>query len=365
MGEDTRDRTTGEITWLFIILIILHPLIYFILLFTASGTASASLLKPLVLFYPVIAFFSIIFFISKNRYLDKIIDYIRSGREINQDELGDPVKKYPAESMVILFSGCVAAPFIAVFAGSRGGFILSPVHGLFIFMLGAVPAFSSGMIFYYRIREIISPYMKVTGVELPSLRGKITLPLLAVSLTVSVLTSAAVYRISNANDMDKTAEFMAVSKEGKILFDSINSGLTGRTIGAEIKDDGEGTSGTGQIVTLPAGRYFTYTLAGVEKRGIKTDIPSEGYSLVYSVNTSEHEGRAVRIILTLLGGIIITAVSAVAVSFYISVRLRSRGAGAGVPVHSDPGDAENLTDEDYEKYLFSLRSIIYGGGRGD
>lgn len=195
MKEETRDSSTKKITLLFIILIIINPVLYFIMLLISIGMSSALILKPLIIFYPVIAFFSVIFFITKNRYLDKIIDYILSGREINKDELSDLVRNYPIESMIILFFSCLAAPLIALLVGFKSGIILSPQYGFFMIMIGAVPALICGALLYYRSRVIILRYSLIVGLKPPSLMEKLSIPVLAVFLCMATPVYAWVCRI--------------------------------------------------------------------------------------------------------------------------------------------------------------------------
>jgi len=195
MKEETRDSSTKKITLLFIILIALYPILYFIMLLISIGMNSMLILKPLIIFYPVIAFFSVIFFITKNRYLDKIIDYILSGREINKDELSDLVRNYPVESMIILFFSCLAAPLIAILVGIKGGIISSPQHGFFMIIIGAIPALICGALLYSRIRVIILRYSLIVGLKPPSLIEKLSIPVLALFLCMATPVYAWIYRI--------------------------------------------------------------------------------------------------------------------------------------------------------------------------
>lgn len=196
MVNGTKDSSPKKITELFILLITLQPVIYFIVLVISLGRSSIILLKPMVLFYPLVALFCTVFFINKNRYLQKIIDYILSGNEVKPDELGEPVKKYPVESMIVLFSGCMAAPLIAVLSGVKSGIIISPQQGIFLFMLGTVTAFIAGILFFYAIKVLIHRYIITVGVKPLSPRYKLSIPLLAVFLGIIVPVYAAIYRSS-------------------------------------------------------------------------------------------------------------------------------------------------------------------------
>lgn len=195
MTEDTGDNSAKNITFLFTLFIILQPLLYFIILLISLGLSSTGILKPLVIFYPLIAFFTVIFFISKNRYLDKIIDFLQSGKEFDQEELAVPVKKYPFESMIILFSGCMAAPFIAVLSGLKSGIIISAQQGIFFFMMGAVLACIAGAVFFLRIKIILFRYMVMVGVKPLALWQKLSIPLLAAFLGMIILVFSAIYRV--------------------------------------------------------------------------------------------------------------------------------------------------------------------------
>lgn len=195
MKQETKDSSTKNITLLFIALIIIYPFLYYIMLHISLGQASTGILKPLLIFYPVIAFFAVIFFISKNRYLDKIIDYILSGREVVKDELADPVKNYPVESMVILFFSCLSAPLIAILAGFKGGIVVSPQHGFFMFINGAVPALICGAVLYHRIRMIILKYSLIVGLRPPAYVERLSVPVIAVFLCMATPVYAWLCRI--------------------------------------------------------------------------------------------------------------------------------------------------------------------------
>jgi hypothetical protein len=148
MAEGIRDTTTKNITILFIILTILQP--FSVSYYSAYISWCQCRRNPETAadILPIIAFFSVIFFIRKNRYLDKIIDFLQSGREFEQAEMAASVRKYPLESMIILFSGCMAAPFIAVLSGLKSGIIISAQQGIFFFMMGAVLACIAGAVFF-------------------------------------------------------------------------------------------------------------------------------------------------------------------------------------------------------------------------
>lgn len=193
--EEIKESSARNITIQFILFLILQPLLYFIILIISLGTNALGILKPMLIFYPLIAFFSVIFFISKNRYLDKLIDFLQSGKDFEKDDLAVPLKKYPMESMIILFSGCMAAPFIAVLSGLKSGIIISAQQGIFFFMMGAVLACIAGAVFFLRIKIILFRYIVMVGVKPLTLWQKLSIPLLAAFLGMIILAFSGVYRV--------------------------------------------------------------------------------------------------------------------------------------------------------------------------
>ncbi|HON79510.1 MAG TPA: methyl-accepting chemotaxis protein, partial [Spirochaetota bacterium] len=104
-----------------------------------------------------------------------------------------------------------------------------------------------------------------------------------------------------------SGRFMVLSEKGKILFHPDNE-LVGKTIGKEIVDDGDSTSGIGELLTSRADTLFYYRFNGNAVVSYKTEIPVMGGFLVFSSDEDEYIRELNVMILNIITGLLLISI---------------------------------------------------------
>lgn len=93
-----------------------------------------------------------------------------------------------------------------------------------------------------------------------------------------------------------TGRFLVVDEEGKLIF-AADKQIIGKVLGVDIKDDGKYTRGAKELVASELNEFLEYTFKGVETVAYKSRIPLLDYYILFSIDKSEFDKDATRLII--------------------------------------------------------------------
>lgn len=209
MTESLMERTKKRVIGSFLALAALLPFIYFLLLAIAIGFSNSTvLLGYIIVFYIPITLIGFFIFAARNRALLREIDKISTS---SGDESFHVIKSYPYISMALLILISLSAPVIALVVGYKREIFLSMQQGVFFFLIGTILSVIAGAVFYYIVNIYLFRFKIAAGLRPLSLMEKLAIPFIASFLGLMLLAYAGIYRVYDAQSLDKINTLISLS----------------------------------------------------------------------------------------------------------------------------------------------------------